>query len=78
MPCSDEEPANVTMMTSTTTTTMIIATTTTTTIIIIINVIKKESEKILKYKVVIIEIQRMWNVTAKVILLIVIGATGTM
>jgi hypothetical protein len=31
------------------------------------NVIKKEAEKILKYKDLIIEIQRMWNVTAKVI-----------
>ena len=31
------------------------------------NVIKKEAEKILKYKDLITEIQRMWNVTAKVI-----------
>ena len=31
------------------------------------NVIKKEGEKILKYKDLITEIQRMWNVTAKVI-----------
>jgi len=31
------------------------------------NVIKKESEKILKYKDLIIEIQCMWNVTVKVI-----------
>jgi len=31
------------------------------------NVIKKEAEKILKYKDLIIEIQRMWNVEAKVI-----------
>jgi hypothetical protein len=30
------------------------------------NVIKKESEKILKYKDIIIEIQRMWNVKAEV------------
>jgi hypothetical protein len=33
-------------------------------------VIKREVEKILKYKDLIIEIQHMWNVTAK-------GATGT-
>jgi len=31
------------------------------------NVIKKEAEKILKYKDIITEIQRMWNVQAKVI-----------
>ena len=30
------------------------------------NVIKKEAEKIKKYKDLIIEIQRMWNVKAKV------------
>jgi hypothetical protein len=30
------------------------------------NVIKKEAEKILKYKGLIIEIQRMWNVKTKV------------
>jgi len=30
------------------------------------NVIKKEAEKILKYKDLIIEIQPMWNVKAKV------------
>jgi hypothetical protein len=39
-------------------------------------VIKKEAEKILKYKGYIIEIQHMWNVKAKVIPLI-IGVTGT-
>jgi hypothetical protein len=41
-----------------------------------INVIKKEAEKILKYKDLIIEIQRMWNVKTKVTP-IIIGATGT-
>ena len=40
------------------------------------NVIKKEAEKILEYKDFIIEIQRMWNVKAKVIP-VIIGATGT-
>ena len=40
------------------------------------NVIKKEAEKILKYKDLTIEIQRMWNVKTKVIPAI-IGATGT-
>ena len=30
------------------------------------NVIKKEAEKILKYKDLIIEIQHMWNVKAEV------------
>jgi hypothetical protein len=40
------------------------------------NVIKKEAEKILKYKDFTIEIQRMWNVKTKMILVIT-GATGT-
>ena len=40
------------------------------------NVIKKESEKILKCKQLTIEIQCKWNVTAKVIP-VIIGATGT-
>ena len=31
------------------------------------NVIKKEAEKILKYKDLTVEIQRMWNVKTKVI-----------
>jgi len=40
------------------------------------NVIKKETDKILKYKDLTIEIHRMWNVKTKVIPAI-IGATGT-
>ena len=40
------------------------------------NVIKKEAEKILKYKDLTIEIQRMWKVKTKVIP-VIIGATGT-
>jgi len=40
------------------------------------NVIKKEAGKMLKYKGLITEIKRMWNVKAKVIPAI-IGATGT-
>jgi hypothetical protein len=39
-------------------------------------VIKKEAEKILKYKDLTIEIQRMWIVKKKVIP-VIIGATGT-
>ena len=40
------------------------------------NVIRKEAEKILKYRDLAIEIQRMWNVKTKVIP-VIIGATGT-
>jgi hypothetical protein len=40
------------------------------------NVIKKEAEKILIYKYLITEIQRIWNVKAKVIP-VATGATGT-
>jgi len=40
------------------------------------NVIKKEADKILKYKDLKVEIQRMWNVKTKVIP-VIIGATGT-
>jgi hypothetical protein len=40
------------------------------------NVIKKEADKILKYKDFTTEIQRMWNVKSRVIP-VIIGATGT-
>jgi len=39
-------------------------------------VIKKEAEKVLEHEDFIIQIQRMWNVKAKVIPVIT-GATGT-
>jgi len=39
-------------------------------------VIKKEAEKILKYKDLTIEIQHMWKVKTRVIL-VIIGATET-
>jgi hypothetical protein len=40
------------------------------------NVIKKEAEKILQYKDLTTEIQRMWNVKTRVIP-VIIGRTGT-
>jgi hypothetical protein len=40
------------------------------------NVIKKEAQRILKYKDLIIEIQRTWNVQQEVIS-VTSGATGT-
>jgi hypothetical protein len=41
------------------------------------NVIKKEAEKILKYKDLTTEIQSIWNVKTRVIPVIKKGATGT-
>ena len=38
--------------------------------------IKKDTEKILKYKSITVEIERMWNVKTKAIP-VIIGATGT-
>ena len=40
------------------------------------NVIKKETEKIIKYKYLAIDVQRMWNVKTKVIP-VIIEANGT-
>jgi hypothetical protein len=40
------------------------------------SVIKKQAEKILKYKNLTIEIQRMWKLKTRVIP-VIIGATGT-
>ena len=40
------------------------------------NVIKKKTEKILKYKYLTIEIQRMWKVKTRIIP-VIIGTTGT-
>jgi len=40
------------------------------------NMIKKEADKILRYKDLTIEIQRMWTVKTKVIP-VIIGTTGT-
>ena len=41
------------------------------------NVIKKEAENVLRYKNLTIELQRMWNVKTKVVMPVIIGATGT-
>jgi len=40
------------------------------------NVIEKESEKILKYKELIVEMQRMWNMRERLIS-VIMGATRT-
>jgi hypothetical protein len=40
------------------------------------NVIKKEAQKVLKYKDLTIETQRMWNLKSRVIP-VIIGTTGT-
>jgi hypothetical protein len=40
------------------------------------NVIQKEAEKILKYKYLTIEIQRVWNAKTRA-MPVIIGATGT-
>jgi hypothetical protein len=42
----------------------------------VMNVIQKEGEKILKYKGLTTEIQRMWNVKTRV-MPVIIGATET-
>ena len=40
------------------------------------NLIKKEADKVIKYKDLTIEIERMWNVNTNLIP-VIIGATGT-
>jgi hypothetical protein len=41
------------------------------------NVVMKETEKILKYKYLTIEIQGVWNVTT-IVIPVITGATGTL